>query len=146
MSLGIDSSLNYYFYGVRYTKKLGLYHSKISQGFWDTLNLYFEAVNYKHLTISHEDVVDDPVYECVIYFEHDSVNIFAHSENIPDNVKGLFYWLGKTYENEDLKPMSNDSCIELSTRMKQSLRIVVPPPPILQFRKHFRRPRPKEIQ
>src|ERR1700735_5570583 len=54
MAIEVDSSLSYKYYGGLYSDKPGYYTAKISTELWDSINIQFEKVDYKHLDTSYQ--------------------------------------------------------------------------------------------
>jgi hypothetical protein len=79
LAIEIDSSLNYKFYGGEYADTTGYFTGKVSQGFWDTLNIKFESINYKQLDTSYEHSIDDLSTETVLYFDKQRKHIHGQS-------------------------------------------------------------------
>jgi len=91
LAVEIDSSLNYKFYGGKYADKPGYFTGKVSRGFWDTLNIKFERINYKQLDTSYEHSHDDLSTETVLYFDKQRKHIYGQSESFPDSVRSVLY-------------------------------------------------------
>jgi len=114
--VSIDSSLSYkYFGGDTYfplppelknnerTLK-GYYFAKISQGFWDTLNIKLDEINYKELDTSYRHSVDDQSLEVFIHYNHKIKHIKAQSASLPENVAHVFYYVINSYKTIKPKP------------------------------------------
>jgi len=139
----IDSSLTYkYFGGDTYfglmqnnhnnNKLRGYYSSTISQGFWDTINIKLENINYKHLGTSYQHSVDDQSLEVFIYYGNKIKHIKAQSGSLPDSVGHVFYYLINSYKVIKPRPTKNtfnfNSTIHKALPMPDVHNIKFPPP------------------
>ena len=122
LAIEIDSSLNYRFYGGEYADTTGYFTGKVSQGFWDTLNIKFESINYKQLDTSYDHSVDDLSTETVLYFDKQRKHIHGQSESLPDSVMTVLSWVMNSYKTVTLT-RTTDSAIPFETRIQN------PPPP-----------------
>ncbi|WPU98508.1 DUF6438 domain-containing protein [Mucilaginibacter sp. cycad4] len=105
----IDSSLEYRYFGgdtyfslppdgAKEGKLKGFYSGKISQGFWDTLNIKFENINYKHLDTSYQHSVDDQGLEIFIHYGNKVKHIMAQSASLPNTAAEVFYYVINSYK------------------------------------------------
>src|ERR1700754_3027346 len=49
LAIEVDSSLNYKYYGGKYSEKQGYFTGRISPTLWDSINIKFEKIDFKHL-------------------------------------------------------------------------------------------------
>lgn len=98
LAIEIDSSLNYKFYGGEYTDSTGYFTGRVTQGFWDTLNMRFEYINYKQLDTSYEHSVDDLSTETILYFDNNRKHVRGQSASLPDSVMTVFNWVMNSYK------------------------------------------------
>lgn len=127
LAIEIDSSLNYKFYGGEYADTNGYFTGKVSQGFWDTLNIKFESINFKQLDTSYEHSVDDLLTETILYFDGQNKHIYGRSASLPDSVMTVFRWLMNSYKTVTLTRTTNIE-IPFETKIQNP-----PPPPPPQF-------------
>lgn len=107
--VSIDSSLTYRFWGEKIPfisssdsgknkKLIGYYSAKISQAYWDTLNMKLENINYKRLDTMYNHTVDDESLEVFIHYGHEVKRIRAQSGSLPNGVGEAFYYIIKSYK------------------------------------------------
>ena len=123
IAIEIDSSLTYKFYGGEYSDIKGYFTGNVSQGFWDTLNIKFELVNYKQLDTSYEHTIDDPSTETILYFNNQRKHIRAQRGSLPDSLLNVFSWLMNSHKIVALTK-TTDNAITFETKRQ----IPVPPP------------------
>lgn len=138
----IDSSLEYrYFGGETYFlpqdaakdgKLKGYYSGKIRQGFWDTLNIKFENIDYKHLDTSYQHSVDDQSLEIFIHYGNKIKHIKAQSGSLPDSVAHVFYYVINSYKTVKPKPVKDtflfESEVQRPIPMPDVRNVKFPPP------------------
>jgi hypothetical protein len=120
LAIAIDSSLNYYFEGVEYCDSLhtGFFIGKISQDFWDTLNMKFEQIDYMHLDSAYEHSADDLATEIFIYTKDKRKRIIGQEMSLPENLLKVYGWLFNSYKT-----------MRLSKVIDTKIQNPVPPPP-----------------
>ena len=128
MAIEIDSSLNYRFLGVKYAKREGLYVGEVTQGFWDTLNMKFESVNYKQLDTMYEHSIDDLSTELIIHYNNKRKRVIGQSISLPDSLRKIYRLLMNTYTRFELNKSTDTIDIKFETRIQNGL-----PPPPMQF-------------
>jgi Domain of unknown function (DUF6438) len=128
LSIELDSTLTYKFYGGQHSKKIGWYKGNVTQGFWDTLNINLERINYKKLDTTFEQTVDDASFEIILYYDNKRKHINAQEMSMPDSVRYVFTNLAETYKNLNLTKQT-DSSFSIETKIQNGV-IAVPPPPI----------------
>jgi len=141
--VSIDSSLNYkYFGGETYFplppdaknngKLKGYYFAKISPGFWDTLNIKFDEINYKKLDTSYQHSVDDQSLEVFIHYNNKIKHIKAQSASLPDSVAHMFYYVINSYKSIKPKPTKDTFNFESEKQrlipMPDVRKVKFPPP------------------
>jgi hypothetical protein len=127
----IDSSLTTKYHGVIYSDSTGFYRGKVSNQFWDTLNMKFDSINYKNLDTSYEQSVDDLSTEILIFYGDNKIkHIFGQSSSLPDSVLIVYKWL-LTSINQMKFEKTNDNLI-FPTIIEKPLH--VPPPPLYDNR------------
>jgi hypothetical protein len=114
LAIEIDSSLNYKFYGGRYSDMPGYYVGKISQELWDSINTKFEKVDFKHLDTSYQFSVDDLATQTIIFYSNTRKIVNAQSASLPGAVDSLLTWLMYSYRKVKLVE-SKDSLTFYST-------------------------------
>lgn len=102
LAIEIDSSLNYRFLGGSYSEMKGLFEGKISRGFWDTLNLDFNKINYKKLDSTYLHSVDDVSIETIIFSKGNKKHILAQSSSLPDSIRKVFFKYLNSYKFQNL--------------------------------------------
>ena len=128
LSIEIDSSLTYKYYGGLYSDKSGFYTGKISLGLWDSINIGFEKVDFKHLDSSYQRSIDDLATQTIIFYSNGRKIINAQSASLPRSVDSLLDWTMYSYRRVNLV-RSRDSLTFYS-----NLQYGVPvPPPIRDF-------------
>jgi len=141
--VSIDSSLDYkYFGGDTYFplpldaknngKLKGYYSARISPGFWDTLNIKLDEINYKKLDTSYQHSVDDQSLEIFIHYNNNIKHIKAQSASLPDSVAHIFYYVINSYKTIKPKPTKDTFNFESETQRPipmPNLRNVKFPPP-----------------
>lgn len=106
-SVDIDSTLTLKYHGVKYSYKNGFYTGVVTSGFWDTLNIKFESINYKELDTSYDHSVDDLSTEILIYYKSNVKHIYGQSASLPDSVMTVYNWLLKSIRKLELKPTTD---------------------------------------
>jgi len=124
MAIEVDSSLSYKYYGGLYSDKPGYYTGKISAELWDSINIKFEKVDFKHLDTSYQLSIDDLATQTIIDYGNKRKVITAQSASLPRNVDSLLNWIMYSYKKVNLIP-SKDS-IDFYSRLQYP--IVLPPP------------------
>jgi hypothetical protein len=140
--VSIDSSLNYrYFGGDTYFtlplyavsgKLKGYYSGKISQGFWDTVNIKLEHINYKQLDSSYQHSIDDQSLEVFIHYGNKIKHIKAQSASLPDSIAHVFYYVINSYKS--VKPKSTKDTFNFESTTQRpipmpNIHMVKFPPP-----------------
>ncbi|RYE13883.1 MAG: hypothetical protein EOP45_20505 [Sphingobacteriaceae bacterium] len=101
-AIDFDSSLTFKYHGVEYTNNLGFYSGRITNKFWDTLNLKLESIKYRQLDSSYEYSVGDLSTELYIYYNGNKVkHISVQSASLPggqyailpDSIMTVYQWL-----------------------------------------------------
>jgi hypothetical protein len=123
-AIDIDNTLALKYHGIEYTDKIGFYTGVVTSGFWDTLNIKLESVNYKQLDSMYDRSSDDLSTEIFIYYNDKVKHIYGQSASLPDSVMTVYDWLLKSMRTFELK-QAQDS-LTFQTRIQKPL----PPPPI----------------
>jgi len=109
LSIEIDSSLNYKYYGGKFTEKEGFYTGKISQLFWDSLKIQLERMQFEQLDSVYDNgTMDDLEMETFIFYGDKSKLIYAHRISLPKHISKFLFWLRDSYQKVQLTP-SKDS-------------------------------------
>jgi hypothetical protein len=124
MAIEVDSSLSYKYYGGQYSDKPGFYAGKISTVLWDSINIKFEKVDFKHLDSSYQLSIDDLATQTVIDYGDKRKIITAQSASLPKNIDSVLTWIMYSYKKVNLIP-SKDS-INFYSRLQYP--ILLPPP------------------
>ncbi|NHA07708.1 hypothetical protein G7092_28165 [Mucilaginibacter sp. HC2] len=142
-AISIDSSLDYKYFGgdtyfpsppdAKNNEKLkGYYFAKVSPGFWDTLNIKLEEINYKKLDTSYEHSVDDESLEIFIHYGNNIKHIKAQSVSLPDSIARVFYYIINSYKTIKPKPTRDTFNFESTTHrpipMPDIRKVKFPPP------------------
>ena len=123
-SIDFDSTLTFKYHGVKYTDKIGYHIGVITNGFWDTLNIKLESINYKQLDTEYNHSADDLSTEIFIYFNDKMKHIYGQSRSLPDSVMTVYNWLLKSIPTLDSKPTQD------SLTFPTTIQILLPPPPM----------------
>lgn len=113
--VSIDGSLDYRYFGgetpfflsskeANKGKLKGYYSGKVSQGYWDTLNIKLEHINYKQLDSSYQHSIDDQSLEVIIHYGNKIKHVKAQSASLPDSVAQVFYDVINSYKIIKPKP------------------------------------------
>ncbi|MEO3403197.1 DUF6438 domain-containing protein [Mucilaginibacter sp. CAU 1740] len=115
----IDSSLHFKYYGGKFSISLpgnkrpegtydGYYECFVTRGFWDTLNLKLQAINYKKLRPVYSRSRDDESLELIIHYGDEIKHVSAQSAGLPDSVYMVVRWIEDSYKRIKLT-QSKDS-------------------------------------
>jgi hypothetical protein len=140
LAIEIDSSLTYKLFGGMHAPMTGYFTGSVSHGFWDTLNIKFEHIDYKQIDTLYDNSVDDLSTETILYFGNKRKHIYAQSASLPDSIMTVFRWLMSSYKNAALTKIK-DGEILFETRIHNRLL----PKPIFPSRK-FLPPKRGEIK
>ena len=124
LAIEVDSSLSYKYYGGLYSDKPGYYTGRISTELWDSINIKFEAIDFKHLDTSYQFSIDDLATQTIIFYADRRKVINAQSASLPKPVDSLLKWIMYSYKKVNLIP-SKDS-IYFCSRIQYPL--ILPPP------------------
>ena len=130
LSVEVDSSLSYKFYGGEYAKKEGYYQGQVSQAFWDSLNVLFEWADHRSFQEPNWIVDDAMVFEFVIHhcdtvrhFRLPAVDVFAlpGEELTRDDIRiqrmqHVLRWLMHSYTDLQLEPVKDTLQFETTTQ------------------------------
>ena len=102
IAISIDSSLNYKYYGGRYASLRGYYLGRVTNEFWDSLNIKLENINYKRMDTNYSVAADAPESELIIHYggqiRHIQTMVFGH----PDSIVNVLNWLNYSYKHVKL--------------------------------------------
>ena len=101
--IDIDSTLILKYHGIAYTDKKGFYTGIVTSGFWDTLNIKLEGINYKKLATVYDHSDDDLSTEIFIYYKDNVKHIYGQSASLPDSVMAVYDWLLNSIRTFELK-------------------------------------------
>jgi hypothetical protein len=124
LAIEVDSSLNYKYYGGLYSEKPGFYMGTITPELWDSINIGFERVDFKHLDSSYQASVDDLATQTIIFYSNRRKIINAQSASLPRSVDSLLHWIMFSYRRVNLVK-SADS---LSFYANLQYGVTMPPP------------------
>lgn len=113
MALEIDSTLDFKFYGGKYSKLQGFYSGKISQSIWDSINIKFEPLQNRNLDNGIR-TLDDMAIQNIIHFGKTIKNISAQEMELPEDVRNDYHWLMEVYKKGDLTKMTDTIHFETS--------------------------------
>lgn len=102
----IDSSLAFTYYGGYKAKFQGYYEGKVTQAFWDTLNLKLKQINFKKLDTSATLPLDGESAEVVFYWGNHKRHVFKSIYDDPDSVSHLLIWIVNSYKRMELHKLS----------------------------------------
>lgn len=129
LAIEIDSSLSYKFYGGQYSDLQGFFTGKITQTFWDSLNIKLEQVNLKQLDTLYMATIDDLSIESYFTFGQIKKPLFGHEMDFPDSVQKIFNWLMGSYKRVELTKVDT---LDFETKIQFS-QGPMPPPKNLKF-------------
>jgi hypothetical protein len=129
LAIQIDSSLSYKFYGGRYAEKQGFYTAKVTQEFWDSLNIKLEQANFNQLDTLYNATVDDMSIESYFTYGQTRKRLYGQEMDLPDSVRKVFYWLMDSYKNIQLTKVDT-LLLETKIQFGQG---PIPPPKIIKF-------------
>lgn len=93
-AIDIDSKLTVKYHGIQYTDTIGFYVGQYTNDLWDTLNLKFESINYRHLDSMYQHSADDQSTEIYIYYNDNQVkHVYGQELSLPDSVMTVYKWL-----------------------------------------------------
>ncbi|HEY4324307.1 MAG TPA: hypothetical protein VGN20_09980 [Mucilaginibacter sp.] len=96
-AISIDSSLNYKYYNGN-TRKY--FTGKITEGFWDTLNIKLEKIKYKIVdTTDNSNIVDANYFELIIHWKNHRRRIVRAHGLQPDSTLNFMLWLNDGCKN-----------------------------------------------
>lgn len=130
LAIEVDSSLNYKYYGGLYSEKQGYFTGRISPELWDSINIKFEEIDFKHLDTSYQFSDDDLATQTSIFYSNKRKVINAQSASLPQAVSHVLHWLMYSYRNVNLTP-SKDT-IGFYSRLLYPP--VILPPPVNEFK------------
>ncbi len=113
--IDIESSLSYKYQGLANSNYIGFYEGNITQGFWDTLNIKLENINYKDLDSIYDHSVDDLSTEVYIYYNNGVKHIDAQSSSLPEDVFNVYNWFLMSIKNLKMNPTNKEFTFETIT-------------------------------
>lgn len=122
----IDSSLTYRYHGEKHTEIKGYYTGKITQQLWDSINIKFEAANFRDLDTLYEESIDD-LTTCVrIYFDNNEVKFIKADQSVlPKKAAEAYNLISKTNKKVKLTSATNLEGFDLNILSKA---VILPPP------------------
>ncbi|WP_157543890.1 DUF6438 domain-containing protein [Mucilaginibacter paludis] len=127
--VSIDSLLNYKFHGGRYALKQGYFTGKVSQGFWDTLNMRFEQIHYQQLrNFYQERSTDGPHWDVIIKYSNNTKYISASPSGLTDSVESVFNTYLRSYTLTKLARTNHSLNFDLFKGWVKTNDIKFPPP------------------
>jgi hypothetical protein len=130
--MGIESSLNVNFYGERYTDKSGFYTGKVTEGFWDSLNIRFERLKFERLDSSYEFSQDDLDVAISAWYGIRKKTVQGQFDDLPDSVQTTVNWLLEVYEHISLAPAQDTGYFYERFRRPPILPPIMEPPKVVE--------------
>lgn len=132
VSISMDSSLNYRYWGDYKSAKQKYFVGKISKGFWDTLNIKLEGIKFK--TVASETgpgCMDCEYYELIIHWKNKIKRIQRAGDLPDDSVVRVFKWLGNNQNIPLLREVKDSIKFETNTHytIKPRIKSIKFPPP-----------------
>jgi hypothetical protein len=124
LAIEIDSTLEYKFYGGKYADLQGYYKGKISQTFWDSINMRFGLLQNRSLDTNITSA-DDLSFQNIIHFGQYVKAIQRQEMELPKDVRDNFYWLMDSYKKVNLEKVADTFTFE--TVIQKGLPPVPPP-------------------
>jgi len=136
----IDSTLTFKYYGGYKAKLQGYYEGKVSQGFWDTLNLKIKQISFKKLDTSKYMEVDGEAAEAIFYWNNHKRHVFKSIYNDPDAVSHVLIWIINSYKTIELHKLKDSVSFETGYQFMlpprpKSDQVKFPPPKKYRYRK-----------
>ena len=133
VSISIDSSLNYKYWGDYRAERQKFFVGKVSHAFWDTLNLKLEQIKFK--TVKPQminDCKDCEYYELIVHWNNGITRILRSGSEVSDPVIRMCTWLGDNRNIPDLKQIKDSIKFETHTHyvINPSIKSIKFPPPL----------------
>lgn len=136
VGLIIDSTLNLEYYGGYKAKLQGYYNGKVTQGFWDTLNLKLRQINFKKLDTSFNQLpLDAESAEAVFYWGTKKRHVFILIDDNPDSASSTIRWIINSYKHLSLQKQNKGVKFETTFQYMQppilkspAEQVIFPPP------------------
>ena len=113
--IDIDSSLNFKYQGLEYSKYIGYYEGSFKQELWDSLNIELEKLNYNELDTIYSHSVDDLSTEIYIYNKNGIKHIYAQSSSLPKNVENFYEWFLERIQKLEMKNTNKKFIFQTTT-------------------------------
>ena len=124
-AIEIDRSLSVKYYGIGNTNKVGFYTGKVSETFWDLLNIKIEESQFKTIDSISYNHPDNMPTEVFIYYGNNEVkHIYGFLSGLPHDLNIAYSWLISSIQKMDLN-QTKDSIYFLTKVQKP-----IPPLPI----------------
>jgi len=133
IAISIDSSLTYKYYGGSFSDKQGYYTGKVTQAFWDSLNIKLEQIKFKRLDTNFTVPMDAPETELKIHFNSQTRHIQTGLFGLPASIANVFRWLINSYHQVKLYPSKDKLQFETEAQReppKPSIKVVKFPQPV----------------
>ncbi len=104
INISIDSNLTYYCYSCGKSKLKGYYKGKVSQLFWDSLNMKIDSVNLNklHEVDCHNEF--DPGVELIVTTYKNRQHFKSGLTCLPPKTVTTFRWIANSYKSAALTP------------------------------------------
>ncbi len=119
----IDSTLSYRYYGSYYSKPQGYYEGKVTQAFWDTLNIKLKQINFKEIETSKYFGMDEEVIDAVFYWDRQRRHVFKPLFDDGNNEEKVFRWILNSYKTIQLSKSID------SAKFAATFQYILPEPP-----------------
>ena len=131
VTISIDTSLNYRYYGDYGKVKQGYFAGIVKAKFWDSLTRKLGHIKYKTLPVSdNAHVVDVNYFELIIHWKTGKRRITRAWDYPPDSVLSVIKWIDTSYQKVKLHQLKDS--IKFETKFHSSYRfshpIMFPPP------------------
>jgi len=113
VAIEIDSTLTYFFQESDWLNDTSkVMYSKVSQGFWDTLNMKVESIPENQLDSNYKGNCGDCLnFELLLVYGNAKKHIIYIPDNSVTKLDMFSYWLRESYKGIALKP-----CLEVTPR------------------------------
>lgn len=123
VGISIDTSLTLKYYGGYKAKLQGYYSGKVTQGFWDSLNIKLEQIRFKKLDTSNFAELDGQSAEVAVYWNKQKRHFTRSIFEDPDSVSHVLIWIINSYKQVKLHKLTDT--VKFETRYQ----FIMPPRP-----------------
>jgi len=124
VGLIIDSTLNMQYYGGYRAKLQGYHYGKVTQGFWDTLNVKLRQIDFKKLDTSFIRLpLDAESAEAIVYQGANKRHVFVPIEGNTGPAASVFTWIINSYRSIKLQKLNS------KVKFETTFQFMMPPTP-----------------